>query len=189
MEWITWFLFEDWRPLGAVLFVVDFALLVYWRRSGKVQPLLIALGVTVVLLVLQVLVVTRREYALRIMAGIEHDVVTAHTDALAESLAPGFRAGNMDRDEFVAFVRRQYDKVRVREVNCSSFRVRRSEADEFVVAADYQGEITVTEYAGLIRTRWEITFVRVEGGWQISAIEPVYIDGVAESGWIGIDRR
>ncbi len=189
MEWITWFLFEDWRPLSAVLFIACFAFLVHWRRSQKVRPLLISLAVSIALLILQSVVVTRREHALRLMAGIEQDVLTARTDALATALAPSFRAGNMGRDDFLAFVRRQYDRVRVHSVNCSSFRIQASQADQFTVAAAYQGNISTPDYASVIRTRWEITFVNGEAGWQISAIEPVYIDGAAEPGWGGIEHR
>ena len=92
MEWVTWLLFESVAALGSVLGLVLFALLVHWRRSGQVRPLLLGLGVAAALLLVQVLVVTRREHAGRILAAIERDIVAARTAALEAALRQTSRA-------------------------------------------------------------------------------------------------
>ena len=58
MSWFTWIFLESLPALGALLFTVNFFLLVYWRRSGRVRPLLIGLGAAIVLLIVQAAVVT-----------------------------------------------------------------------------------------------------------------------------------
>lgn len=189
MDWLPWLLFESLPVLAALLFTANFVLLVYWRRSGRARPLVVGLAAAVVLLAVQTLVVTRREHALRLMAGVEKDVVAARTDALAAALAPDFEAGDMGPRRFVEFVERQYEKVRVRAVSWSTFRVTDSRADRFVVAVAYQAEVTVRDYAGRVRTRWEITFVRTDVGWRIGGIQPTYIDGLPSPDWLAIDRH
>ncbi|MGD8452602.1 MAG: nuclear transport factor 2 family protein [Phycisphaerae bacterium] len=189
MDWLTWVLFENLAALAAVLGTALFILLVYWRRTGRPLPLLIGLAVAMAALAVQTLVVTRREQAGQVLAGIADDVRAARTDALAAALAPEFLAGEMTPEEFVEYVGRQYDKVRVREVVCSSLTIKESAEDRFVAAAAYQGDITADDYRGWIRTRWEITFVRTDTGWQIAQILPTYIDGVPNANWRAIDAH
>lgn len=189
MDWLTWLLFENLLALAAMLFTANFVLLVYWRRSGRAVPLLIGVGLAVILLAVQTLVVTRREHAARVLEDIANDVVAARTDALAAALAPEFRAGEMTSGDFVDYVERQYEKVRVHAVQCSSLSIRNSEDDRFVAAAAYQGDIAAGDYRGWIRTRWEITFARTPAGWQIVQIRPTFIDGIPNPDWNAIDNE
>lgn len=188
MDWLIWLLFESLLALAIVLFIIDFCLLVYWRRRGRARPLLIGLTLSVVLLIVQALVVTRTEQAQRVLAGIEDDILHAHTEHLAAALAPDFTAGRMDAREFVAFVQRQYDHVRVRALNANQWQIRDDGPGRFVASVAYQGDIVLNEYAGMIRTRWDITFIRTDAGWRILAIEPTYIDGLEPPYWTHFDR-
>ena len=183
METVTWVLFENLPVLAAILFTANFVLLAYWRRSGRVKPLLVGLTVAVFLLIVQALVVTRREHAMQILAGIEKDVVASRTEALAEALAPNFRAHGMGRADFLAYVEQQYEHRSVRSVKCTSLRMVRSEPDTFVVAAAYQVDLRDSEYGGVFPTGWEIVFVRTAAGWQISGVRPTYIANIREPGW------
>jgi hypothetical protein len=178
MEWLSWLLLEEYRALVAVLFGVDFVLLVYWR-----------LALSILLLSVQALVVTRREHAQRLLAGIEQDLVAGRTQALAAALAPSFSAGGLGPGEFVAAVRGVLERVRVRAVNCSELRVRESRPGDFIVAAAYQGDVDTGDFGGWVRTRWDITLVQTEVGWRIQGIEPKYIDGLPRPDWDEIFRH
>ncbi|MFH1746125.1 MAG: hypothetical protein ABIG44_03665 [Planctomycetota bacterium] len=189
MDWFTCVLFESLPILGGLLFTLNFMLLVYWRRSGRGRPLLAGLALTVLLLAIQALVVTHREHARRILAGIERDITAARTENLAAALAPNFDADGFGPEEFLELITRQYERVTVHAVKGSQFHVERSDAQHFVLTVAYRGEVTVNEYSGQIRTRWEITFVRTDSGWRIDGIQPRHIDGLANPSWRMIARH
>lgn len=182
-------MFESFAALAAVLFTVNFVLLVHWRRGGRVRPLLIGLVTALVFLALQAVVVTRREHAIRILTRIEDDVVGARTDALAASLSPAFDADGMGPEEFIAFVNRQYESVKVRGVRRARMIFQESQADLFTIEVSYQADISAEAYSGWFPTRWRITFERCSLGWLIRAIRPTYIAGLPNPSWNQIDHH
>ena len=183
MEWVTWILFEQPAALGAVLFTVNFVLLVYWRRGGRWQPLVIGLAAAVALLAIQALVVTRREHAILVLKPIEADVLAERTDAIAAALSPEFEASGMGKDAFLAYVKRHYERRSVRGLRRGSVRVRESQPDRFVVTAAYQVNIMSEGFSGVLPTSWDITFVETEGGWQILSVQPRQVAGVSTPSW------
>jgi hypothetical protein len=183
VEWVAWVLFESLPALGAMLFTANFVLLVYWRRRERVRPLLIGLAVAVVLLGVQALVETRREAAMRILAGIEQDVRAAQTESLAAALSPSFDADGLSKAEFLIGVQVALDHVRIHALHRGEVRVREASPDQFVVSAVYLGDVEVDAFRGPVRTRWDITFVRGEPDWQISAIRPRAIEGLQDPSW------
>lgn len=189
MEWVTWFVFESPAALGSVLGLVLFALLVHWRRSGQVRPLLFGLGVTAALLLVQVLVVTRREHAGRILAAIERDIVAARTGALEAALAPDFESQGLDRDDFLTYVRHQLDHVRVNWIDRWELKVRDSQADAFEVSVVYLSDVRLDSYAGTLNSAWSLRFVRTPAGWRIGEIHAVHIGGYDRPSWRAIGRR
>jgi hypothetical protein len=189
MNWLVWFLFESLGALGAVLGVALFVLLVHWRRTGRSRPLLIGLAIAAVLLVTQALVVTQRERAARILAPIERDVVASRTTALEAALAPDFTAGDLDREQFLAFARRQFQRLRVRWLDRWALQVDESQAARFVASATYVADIAGDAYAGSVQSRWAITFVRTPAGWRIANLRPLHVAGLDEPRWSDLDRR
>ena len=189
LSWLSWFLFESFAALAAVLFTANFVLLVHWRRGGQVRPLLIGLVTALVLLALQAAVVTRREHAIRVLTLIENDIIRARTDALAASLSPAFDADRMDSAEFIAFVNRQYKSVKVRGVRRAQLIFQESLADLFTIEVSYQADISAEAYSGWFPTRWRITFARSASGWLIRLIQPTYIAGVPNPSWNQIDHH
>ncbi len=189
MTWLSWFLFESFAALAAVLGVVLFVLLVHWRRTGRSRPLLIGLAVAVLLLVMQALVVTRREHAARLLTPIERDVLASQTTALDAALTPDFTAGDLERAEFLAYARRQFQALRVRWLDRWSLQVNESAADRFVATATYLADIAGDAYSGSIQSRWAITFVRTPAGWRIAHIRPLHIAGLDAPRWSDLDRR
>ena len=183
MDTLTRLVLESPAALTALLFPVVFVLVVYWRRSGCARPLLAALIAAGILLTIQAIVVTRREEAIGVLSGIEKDVVSAQTGRLAAALAPEFRAGKMNRDEFVEFVQHQYRRVRVEEVSRGKLEIVRSTKREFVVRANYRADVMTEWFRGLVRSQWEVTFVQTSEGWRIKEAEPVHIGGVERPSW------
>jgi hypothetical protein len=189
MAWLSWFFLESIAALGAVLGIVLFVLLVHWRRTGRSRTLLVGLTVGVLLLVMQALVVTQRERAARILRPIERDVATARTTALAAALAPDFAAGELDRDEFLAYAQRQLQALRVRWLERWALQIEESAADRFVATATYVADIAGDAYAGSVQSRWAITFVRTPAGWRIADIRPMNIGGLDHPRWSDLNRR
>lgn len=183
MEWFAWLFFESLPALGAALFVINFVLLAYWRRSERVLPLLVGLALAMVLLGVQTLVITRQEHAIRMLAAIERDVVAARTDSLAATLAPDFKTGKMGPDEFLEYVERQYERVRVHSTNRGRLEIIESLPDRFMVEVAYTPDVTVGGYEGRLPTRWRFTFVRTETGWRIASLRPIHVARLSNPGW------
>jgi hypothetical protein len=189
MDWLIWLFFESLPALGAVIGLPLFALLVYWRRGGRGLPLLIGLAVAAVLIAVQSLVVTEREHAGRILKAIESDLAESRTSALAAALAPDFYSGGLDHDGFLAYVRRQLQRVSVRWVDRQNLQVQQTWPDRFAVAASYTADVVVDGYAGTVPSHWSITFARTPEGWKITNIHPLHIGGDSNVSWENIDHR
>ena len=176
METLVWVLFESTITLAVVLALANFFLLVYWRRSGRPRPLLIGLAVAVVLLVLQALVVTKREHAAAILQRIETDLLVSRVEALDRALATDFQAGSRDHDRFVDFARRQLEVVEIHWLMRTSPRVEESQKDTFTISVGYTADVTAHGYVGPVGSRWRLTFVREAGEWRIGRIDPPMIN-------------
>ncbi len=183
MDTVVWVLFESAAALAAVLGAVLFVLLVYWRRTGRVRPLLVGLAAAVVLFVIQAVVVTRREHVGRIMDAIQRDLVADRIDALAAALAPEFEAGRMDRDTFLEYAQRQLKRVNVRTLDRTGLRIEESEGERVVATVSYLASIVMPDYAGDMLSRWSLTFIRTSTGWQIVDIQPLHVGGVDHPTW------
>jgi len=194
MNTLVWFFFESTAALGSVLGLVLFALLVYWRRTGRGRPLLVALGVSAALLLVQVLVVTQREHAIRILDRIQADLVRSRSDALAAALAPDFvtdqpRGPALDRAAFLDHVRRVQQRVAVRWLERADLRIHDATAGRFVISVAYVAEVVGDQFGGPFRSRWSITFVRAPGGWMILHLHAEDIEGVPAPSWEHVAGR
>jgi len=180
---VTSILFESTITLAIFAALVNFGLLVYWRKARDVKPLLIALGVTAVLFVVQSVVVTTREHVERILSQIEKDLVASRVDALEQALAPKFSSGNMDRDAFVEFARSNLERVQIHWLRRSHLQVRRASRDLCTASVGYVGDVTAEGYVGRAHTRWSITFIREDGQWRISGVDPPTIMNTEHRSW------
>ncbi len=191
VDFLVRLLFESTLMLGGCLAVMLFVLLVHWRRSSKPRLLLIGLALSVVLLLVQALVVTRREHADRIMKWIETDMVASRTDAIAAALSDRFRIADpeMDGDRFLELVRGYMAWVDVRSLTRRKLEIETSEADTFQAHLSYWGEISARNYVGPVQSRWRIVFVRDTDGWRILSIEPTMLQRMPVSGWSDLSRR
>jgi hypothetical protein len=185
MDSLIWLFFESTLALVGCLAVLLFVLLVHWRRGGRPRGLLIVLGVSVVLLLVQALVVTRREHADRIMKRIEVDVVASRPDAIAAALSARFRIAEpeMDRSEFLDLVRRWMQRVDVHTLTRRGLRIQASDGDTFLISIGYWADISGPDFSGTVTSRWEIEFVHEEDGWRILSIEPIELDHRPVAGW------
>lgn len=186
---LQWFFLESVAALGVVLFLVNFALLVNWRRRGKPRPLLVGLVLAAGLLSLSLAVVTPREHAGRILRAIERGLTERSTEALARALSPEFRAERMTADDFLAMVRDRLDFTRVIDLRRTDLRITRHSPDEMTVQASYLADIDSRGgFRGYFTSRWELRFARRDGEWRITTIAPVHLQGRPASGFEDIPR-
>lgn len=183
MQTIAWLLFESRYVLLAVLFLVNFFLLVHWRRGGRVRPLLISLCASVLILTANTVVVTQREHAAAIMKRVERAILSADTDALGRELAVDFEAGSMDRVEFLDFVRVQLQRVAVRTVGQTGFDVKAGTPSRFEADLSYAATVASQQYSGLVPSAWRITFRKAGSTWKIAGIEPISVGRQQVPSW------
>lgn len=175
---MRWFFLESVLALGASAFLVNFALLVRWRRGGTPRPLLIALLVSAALLAVSIAVGTPREHVTRILRHIERDLPQGRTDALSRALAPDFRAGEMSADAFLAMVRERLDATRVLDLRRTDLMVVADSADNLAVEAAYLADVDARGgYRGYFTSRWGMRFARRRGEWRILSITPMRLQG------------
>ena len=170
METLSWLFFESTWALTALLGIVLFFLVVHWRRSGSVRPLLIGLGVAAVLLILQIVVVTPRERAAAMLHDVELDVLEGRTERLAGLLAPDFSALNMGPPEFVRFVRGRMDVIKVLALQQTHLKLVAASPTRIVVDADYWASVVCNDYKGEFPSQWHVTFKRTPEGWRIADV-------------------
>jgi hypothetical protein len=183
MGWVSWVLFESLPVLGAVLFTINFVLLVLWRRGGRPHPLLVGLVLSLVLLLVQAVVVTHRERADRVLSAIETDIERARSGALANVLVEDFRAGDLERAAFLESVDELLRRVQIRSVRRLMLEVTARADDRFTAEATYHADIMADVYAGAFLSSWAITFERREDQWRIAAIRPLRVGRLEEPSW------
>lgn len=170
MQTLQWFFLESTAALGVTVFIALFWLLVHWRRSGNVRPLLIGLAVSIVLLIIQALVTTQREHADQILGRIERDVRQARSSALAEALAPDFISVSLKRDPFLALVNERLQHIAIRWLHRTSLELE-PEGAGFVARAGYLAEVSFDNDAGGFASQWTFHFAQRDGRWRITAID------------------
>jgi hypothetical protein len=190
VDFLVRLLFESTLMLGGCLAVILFVLLVYWRRTLKPRPLLIALALTVILLIVQAAVVTRWEHADRILQRIEAGVLASQPEAIAAALSGRFHIAetNWDDEEFLDRVRRYMQAVDVRTLTRRALEIEESNADRFQIYVSYWADISTRDFAGGLLSRWRIVFVVEEHGWRIISIEPTELGRVTIGGWRGLPK-
>ena len=172
-DWLTYFLLESPLALGILLALVNFTLLVSWRRSGRARPLLIGLAVAGVLLLIQASITTQREHAWRLLTMIERDVRAGEIDGLRSCLSERFTAGGHDREEFVELVAGRYDVVQPVRVQRTALQIGASTAESFQAEAAYLSEVRLRDFTTIVKSRWRINFVHDPEGWKIISVTPL----------------
>ncbi|MFO0837133.1 MAG: hypothetical protein U1D55_01295 [Phycisphaerae bacterium] len=183
MDTLTWFFLESRVALLITGFLVNFFLLVAWRRGGSVRPLLVGLTLWLVLLATESLVVTQRETAGDTLTRIENDLLAGRVTALDASLAPGFSSENLDRRSFVETARVLLTRVRIMWCQRVELNVTPQDNNHFVVNAAYFSNISVDSYGGGVRSLWKLTFVRTPDGWRIERVDLPEIEGERMRSW------
>lgn len=188
METVTWVLFESPAALGVPAALVLFFLLVRWRRGGSPRPLAITALVVLALFVAQVVVVTSREHAIRVLVGIERGLLDRRVDALRDALAGDFHTQGLDRDGFLELVRQRIKHIRIHWLQRTGVRVAERGTDRFAVIVSYVAQGSGGEGDGLTRSSWRVAFARRGGQWKIVEVEPRTIDGVDIRRWEALGR-
>lgn len=189
MAWLTWLLLESRPALLVLVTLALFALLIYWRRTGRGRPLWVGLALAGGLVVIQELVVTRREHAGRMLHAIEQDLLASRTTALEAALADDFDAGeDLDRAAFLAYVRAHLEVIHIRWLDRLRLRVVASAGGEFAVLVSYHADVTGFLATGAVISEWRLHFAWREPRWRITHIRPVSFAGETRVSWRGLDR-
>jgi hypothetical protein len=191
MDFLIWLLFESTVALAGGLFVVLFVLLVHWRRTLRPRAFLIGLAVSLVLLIVQSLVVTRKEHADRIMQRVEVDIVASRVDALAAALSDRFHIAEMnwDRAKFIDVVEGYMSWIDVLSLTRRRLEIVSSTGEHFQIYVSYLADVSTNDFRYTGLSRWLIEFVRAENGWQVTSIQPTEMDQRRISGWRSLPRR
>jgi hypothetical protein len=188
MDLLRWVFLESTLALCVLLGLSLFVLLVYWRRTLKVRPLLIGLACSVVLLIVHTAVETPRETAEAVLDPIIEDLSHSRTNVLGSALSADFRADDMNPDAFVAYVRRWLEKIDVYTARSSSFEIRDHIGERFGAVATYVSNLAVRgEGVGYVTSTWEFEFVRVNRRWKIARIRPIEILNQKMRDWKQVD--
>lgn len=179
MSGLTWLLFESPLALGAVLLLVLYGFLVYWRRGGRRGVFLGACVIAAGLLLTQQLVVTQREHARAVLRPIEQDLEAGRTAALQAALASDFSAGAYDRKQLVDAVARRLHTLRLRNIEQTSLEVEPGPGERFDAVAAYTCNVLGSEWGNQsLRTRWRFEFVQEVGAWRLAAIRSVWVETI-----------
>jgi len=182
--WLVWLFGESALSLWIVAALANFWVLVYWRRSGRVRPLLIGLATAAVLLVVEQLVVTQREHADRILTKIATGLENGSAAAFGDALSVDFRAGSRDADEMTEWVQAQLGRIDVVKAHRTALSVRRISADRCEASASYFADVAARGgFSGYTQSRWTFTLVRTPEGWKVRSIAPPWVDGVQFTDW------
>ena len=181
---LTWYFLESPAALGICLGLMLFGLLVHWRRTLKPRPLLVGMAAALMLLIVQKMVVTQREHAGLILDAIQTDLLASRSEALERSLHDPFRAGGMDRDEFLQLVRDKLRTVKIYTLSRSELAITKRETDAFDVEAAFVSRVNVGEFGQYpLPTRWMMRFKRDGQRWKIEQIEPISMGGRVAVRW------
>lgn len=187
---LTWLFFESLPALAVLVATAWFVLLVYWRRTGRVRPLLIGMGVGLLLFVLQAAVTTRRETAAQVLTQLEDAVVRSNLPALEALLAPNFAtdAGNgpvLNRAAFLAWVHARMEQIDIVWVNRGPIELVDTAPHDFSVRVSYAAEARMRrESSGTFPSRWFFVFVRGPGdNWLIQQVRAESVAMVRAPHW------
>lgn len=186
----TWLFLESLPALVALVGTAWFVLLVYWRRTGRAQPLLVGLGVGVALLALQAAITTRRETAAQVLGQLEDAVVHANMPAFEALLAPDFNTGTangpaLDRAAFLTWVHARMDQIDVVWINRGAIELADTAPDHFSVHVSYTAEARLgRESSGTFPSRWLFVFERRPGDtWAIQQLQAESVALVKTPRW------
>jgi hypothetical protein len=185
MEFLTWFFLESVVALAGTLTVILFILLVYWRNTLRARPLLIGCVAAAALLIVQALVVTKREHADRTMKRIEAAVLESQPQGVGAELSARFFAEppKMDQTRFVELVRTYMQTVDVRTLYRSDLELSNIQSGAFDAEVSYIADISARDFSGTVVSRWRLRFEREADGWRIVNIIPIMLNKQPVNGW------
>ena len=177
MDLIRKTLFESPLYLAPLLLVAEFILLRRWaaRRTPKARRAALA-GVVVaaLLLVMQYVVVTERERLIRLCNELAAAAVDGDVAGIGKHVSDRFATQNLNRDEFMEWVRRGLTAVEVKSARLSGFDVSIENGQRakvtFTASARVYG--AAEGLGGSRPSRWELHFEKIGDRWLIVFLTP-----------------
>lgn len=173
-------LFESPLKLTLLLFFVLLICLIMWRRrrtDGARRALLIALGVSIFLMIVQGWITTDREQIRRIIDQLGDAVAQKDMALISAYIDPAYTLDGRDRDQVLSRI---------------DAALRRTDVDapylyNVKITTDHgRGQASLTAIAsvildgssiGQIVGAWQLEFVERPDGWRVTGIDPVKVQG------------
>ncbi len=177
MTTIKTVLFESPLYLVPLLLVGEFILLRRWaaRRTPNARRAALA-GVVVaaLLLVMQHLVVTERESLIALCNELAVAAVNGDVAGIGEHVSDRFATQNLDRDEFMQWVRRGLTAVEVRSARLSGFEVSIEDGQRAKVTFNASARVygAAEGLGGSRPSRWELHFEKTGDRWLLVFLTP-----------------
>ncbi len=188
MDTLRWIFFESPLALALLAGFVNFWLLVHWRRSGKPRPLLVGLGVTVVLFIVQAWVETPREAVRRIVGELERAVEHRQIEPFERYLAGSFVAGSLGRETFIETVRAVLPELDVFVLLRQKLDVVAVDRGQVVATVYYVGNARYGDQGGAFKAWFDFRFGQIDGRWRIVAIDRFAVND-QPGRWERLSRR
>jgi len=173
-------LFESPLKLALLLFFVLLICLILWRRQRTDRTrraLLVALGVSLVLMIVQGWVTTDREQIRQIIDQLGNAVAQKDMAVIGAYIDPAYALHGRDHDQVLSRI---------------DAALRRTDVDapylyNVKVTTDHdRGQANLTSIAsvvldgsslGQIVSAWQLEFVERPAGWRVTGIDPVKVQG------------
>ena len=169
--------FEQWWLLCGLLVVVELVCFAVWTRSRTrlaARVTWISLAAVVLLPLLSHLVVTRRERIERLCRDMAHMVDVGDMIALGAMLSGDFEVAGLDSEAFLERTAKALTRYRIDNPSLSGIRVTFPQSGQAVAVFNVVCAVRSAEnYLDRLFSRWRLTLVEVESGWQVVTIEAV----------------
>jgi len=173
-------LFESPLKLALLLFFVLLICLILWRRrrtDGARRALLVALGVSIVLMILQGLITTDREQIRQIIDRLADAVTRKDMAVISAYIDPAYALDGRDRDRVLSRIDGSLERTDVDPPYLYNVKV---------TTGDGRGQASLTAVChvvldgsllGQIVSAWRLEFIERPDGWRVTGIDPVKVQG------------
>jgi len=174
---LTLLLFENLWLLALVLIGIQVALMLiwYWRRTVRSAHMAwFAAVVSMLLMLTSWWVETSREAVANCCRELVFWAESEDIGAIESALATPFEADGMDREAFIAWVRRGFRKYDFAQARLSALDIRCSAPSRCV--SDFRVGCRVESLDSgsvWIPTRWEITWITQGERWRLVGVKPI----------------
>jgi hypothetical protein len=173
-------LFESPLKLAPLLFFVLLICLILWRRrrtDGARRALLIALGVSIVLMIAQGWITTDREQIRRIIDQLGDAVAQKDMALISAYIDPAYALDGRDRDQVLSRIHAALRRTDVDAPYLYNVRITTDQDRGQASLTAISSVVLDGSSLGQIVSAWQLEFVERPDGWRVTGIDPVKVQG------------